>query len=268
MNRKIVCFLLLIYVLVIIGCQKAEEVNSFTALSTIQFARKQADGYEIKIGKETIPFNILKKIIKTDSVEVSVVSLASKAEVLKQYIKLEDNINTFTLLKMDPADEQTVVLMKGNGGIEGVEPEPGKIKVKFVNYNKELASNEAAIHLVFQELKEFDFGMFMSVYYDISTDTVFNVSRKVPADYTALPVKNPQVRSTDYVGRFLVLKADKKPLLKEGQPVYLYLESSNTSAGIFISTIPDGVISKKEDYFDTWTPSPGWAYPFSNFLIK
>lgn len=61
MNRKIVCFLLLICVLVIIGCQKAEEVNSFTALSTIQFARKQADGYEIKIGKETIPFNILKK---------------------------------------------------------------------------------------------------------------------------------------------------------------------------------------------------------------
>ncbi|WP_293915301.1 MULTISPECIES: hypothetical protein [unclassified Sphingobacterium] len=268
MNRKIVCFLLLISVLVITGCQKGEEINSFTALSTVQFAHKQAEGYEIKIGKETIPFNILKKIIRSDSVEVSVVSLTSKTEVLKQYIKLEENTNKFTLLKMDPADEQTVVLMKGNGEIEGVVPEPGKIKVKFVNYNKELASNEESIHLVFQELKEFDFGMFMSVYYDISTDTVFNVSRKVPQDYAVIPVKRPQVGASEFVGRFLVLKTDKKPFLKDGEPVYLYLQSSNTSAGIFISTIPDGVISKKEDYFDTWTPSPGWSYPFSNFLIK
>ena len=205
------------------SCQKGELVQGQEELARIAFTSYNSVSVDIKkvivdgkvANNDNTNFIFLRDKEADSS---SVIAYNGKDEVvLEQRLPIKSGLNSFGVHSKSPIDP-TLVVGKNPLG-EDVLPIPGVMQIKILNYNKTISPKGEPIRLaVYQGKPVFDesWGMDLVKYDETPILTTDLISDKIPEKFINIPV-NPI-----FAAKAQVLDKDLKPVLIDGQKVYLF----------------------------------------------
>lgn len=202
-----------------IGCKKGELVEDQELLARIAFRTYTGASLNIKKisvdGEFTTPdgASFLFLLDKKDSADVIAFD-NNDNKLIQQRLALKRGSNVFGVYPKSPIDPTLVI---GKNPLEGDVPPEATFQFKILNYNKIISPNGEPIRLAIYKGKmtpnettgweEISFEEEPLVTTDVITD-------QIPDRYIQVPI-------TSYY-RATVLDKDGKPLLINGQKVYVY----------------------------------------------
>lgn len=227
---------------ILYSCQKGEHVLETEELARVAFKTYSAESADIKkvmvdgkIANNDKSNFIFMKNKEADS-SLIVAYNAKDQVVLEQRLAIKSGLNTFGVHSKSPIDPLLVVGANPLG--DNVPSIPGVMQVKILNYNKTISPKGEPIRLAVYEGKPvFDesWGMDM-VKYDETPNLITDlISDKIPEKFIQLPM------APIFPAKAQVLDKDSKPILIDGQKVYLF----------FYFTVDIGIIYLPQKESDT-----------------
>ncbi|HAF33962.1 MULTISPECIES: hypothetical protein [Sphingobacterium] len=259
------CFIALWIGSLLSSCQKGEPIVETEELARIAFRSYSTASVDVKRvtidGKVANPNDANFIFIRNkDADSSSVVAYNSNDQVvLEQRLPLKSGLNTFGVHSKSPIDPSLVVGPNPLG--DDVESIPGVRQVKILNYNKTISPNGEPIRLaVYQGKPVYDesWGMDM-VKYDENPILITDlISDKIPEEFIKIPI------DATFVPKAQVLDKDLKPILIDGQKVFLFF---NFSVDIGIVYLPQ---KESDAYFDVdaFSEIGGIGYGLDNIWLQ
>ncbi len=205
------------------SCEKGEVVQVPDEIARIAFRSYSTASVDVKRvtvdGKVANNDNTNFIFIRNKDADSSwIVAYDSKDQkVLEQRLSIKSGLNIFGVHSKSPIDPSLVV---GENPLDdNVLPIPNVMQVKILNYNKTISPNGEPIRLaVYQGKPVFDesWGMDLVKYDDDPILITDLISDKIPEKFIKIPV-NPI-----FAAKAQVLDKDSKPVLIDGQKVYLF----------------------------------------------
>lgn len=247
------------------SCQKGEVVQVQDEIARIAFRSYSAASVDIKRvtvdGKVANSSNANFIFIRNKDADSSLVVAYNNNDqvVLEQQLSLKSGLNTFGVHSKSPIDPSLVVGPNPLG--DDVTPIPGVRQVKILNYNKTISPNGEPIRLaVYQGKPVYDesWGMDMVKYDETPILTTGLISDKIPEEFIKIPI------DATFVPKAQVLDKDLKPILIDGQKVFLFF---NFSVDIGIVYLPQ---KESDAYFDVdaFSEIGGIGYGLDNIWLK
>lgn len=248
------------------SCQKGEPVLEAAELARISFKSYGSTSPDIKRitvdGKIANYDNSTFVFIRNKDADSSlVVAYNSKDKpVLKQRLLIKTGLNTFGLHEKSPMDPALVVGENPLG--DDVQIIQDTIQIKILNYNKTIAPASPIRLAIYKGKLVFDeaWGMDLVSYDQNPLLTTGIVGEDIPGEFIKLP---KQTSSTTFF-KAQVLDKDLKPVLLNGQNVFLF----------FYFTVDIGIVylpQKDPDVyfdFDGMTAIDGVGYSLDNVWLK
>ncbi|MCW2260964.1 MULTISPECIES: hypothetical protein [Sphingobacterium] len=206
------------------SCQKGELVQEQEELARIAFKTYSAVSADIK--KVMVDGKIANSdksnfifMRNKDADSSLIVAYDGKDQVvLEQHLAIKPGLNTFGVHSKSPIDPSLIV--GGNPLGDSVLPIPGVMQVKILNYNKTISPNGEPIRLaIYKGTPVYDesWGQDLVKYNDPPILITDLISDKIPEKFTKIPV------DLIFAPKAQVLDKDSKPILIDGQKVYLFL---------------------------------------------
>jgi len=217
------------------SCQKGELVQGEEDLARITFKSYSSASVDIKRvtvnGKVANNDNTNFIFIRNKDADSSlVVAFDSKGQkVLEQRLSIKSGLNTFGVHSKSPIDPSLVVGENPLG--DDVQPIRGIMQVKILNFNKTISPKGEPIRLaVYQGKPIFDesWGMDLVKYDETPILTTDLISDKIPEKFIKIPV------DPIFAAKAQVLDKDSKPILIDGQKVYLFFYFSVGVAVVYL----------------------------------
>jgi len=233
-----------------IGCKKGELVEEHELLARIAFRSYTAENLNINSvsinGKTTTPdkgtfqFSFDKK----DSADV--IAYDDKGSILiQQRLALKVGANVFGVYPKSPLDPTLVV---GKNPLEGDNPLEATYYVKILNYNKIISPNGEPIRLAIHKgkmVRDEATGWDLITFDEEPLVTTGLITDQIPDQYIQIQV-TPYYKAT-------VLDKDGKPLLIDGQKVYIYPRLgvlNNSQFAIMYLTDKEADVIFEDDWFN------------------
>lgn len=246
MIRNLVLYFIALWVgSLLSSCQKGEPVLETEELARIAFKTYGNVSVDVKRvtvdGKAANQSNTNFIFIRNKDADSSlVVAYDSKDQVvLEQRLAIKSGLNTFGVHSKSPIDPSLVVGPNPLG--DDVESIPGVMQVKILNFNKTISPNGEPIRLaIYQGKPVFDesWGMDLVKYDEAPILTTDLISDKIPEKFIKIPV-NPI-----FSAKAQVLDKDSKPVLIDGQKVYLFFFFKVDAAVVYLPQ------KESDAYFD------------------
>lgn len=251
------------------ACQKGEIIENQRQLARVSFKAYSGENLGIKkisINGEFTTYdenqaNYLFFFDKSKDTSDVIAFGDDEKIVLQQRLALKSGSNIFGVYPKSPIDPTLVV---GKNPLEGAEPNPGNYQIKILNYNKIISPKGEPIRLaIYKGELVFDENTFEEkmVYDNEPLVTTDLISDQIPDKFIPIPIAISYYRAT-------VLDKDSKPLLINGQKVYLFLGlgalSSNQVAILYLQNKEPDVIF---DY-DWVTFVDGLGFLLSDVWLK
>jgi hypothetical protein len=234
MIRNLVLYFIALWVgSLLSSCQKGEPVLETEELARIAFKTYGTASVDVKRvtvdGKAANQSNTNFIFIRNKDADSSlVVAYDSKDQVvLEQRLAINSGLNTFGVHSKSPIDPSLVVGPNPLG--DDVESIPGVRQVKILNYNQTISPNGDPIRLaIYQGKPVFDesWGMDLVRYDETPILITGLISDKIPEEFIKIPV-DPY-----FPAKAQVLDKDSKPILIDGQKVYLFFFFAVEDIGI------------------------------------
>ncbi len=247
------------------ACHKGELIQAQEELARITFKTYSSVSADIKRvtvdGKIANDNNANFIFIRNKDIDSSlVVAYNSKDQVvLEQRLPIKLGLNTFGVHSKSPIDPSLVVGENPLG--DNIESIPGKMQVKILNYNTTISPKGEPIRLAVYQGKPFfdeSWGMDLVKYDETPILITDLISDKIPEKFTVIPV-DPL-----YVAKAQVLDKDSKPVLIDGQKVYLFFYFNVDVAVVYLpekeSDVPLDV--------DAVSEIGGIGYSLDNIWLK
>ncbi|MBB2952506.1 MULTISPECIES: hypothetical protein [Sphingobacterium] len=251
------------------SCQKGEIVEDQRQLARVAFKSYSGENLGIKkisIDGEFTNYDGPKDsylFIFDKSKDTSVVIAFGNEDkiVLKQRLALKSGSNIFGVYPKSPLDPTLVV---GKNPLEGAQSDATNYQIKILNYNKIISPDGEPVRLaIYSGTLVFDENTFEEkmVYAEEPILTTDLITDQIPDNFIKIPVAIPYYRAT-------VLDKDSKPLLINGQQVFLFLRlaalGSDPIALIYLPQKDPDVI-----FEDDWvTFVDGLGFELSNVWLK
>ncbi|MDR6735694.1 MULTISPECIES: hypothetical protein [unclassified Sphingobacterium] len=247
------------------SCQKGEMVQMQDEIARIAFRSYSSASVDVKRvtvdGKVANPSDANFIFIRNKDADSSlVVAFNNKDQVvLAQRLPLKSGLNTFGVHSKSPIDPSLVVGPNPLG--DDVKPIPGVIQVKILNYNRTISPKGEPIRLaVYQGKPVYDesWGMDLVKYDETPILTTGLISDKITEEFIKIPI-DPL-----FVAKAQVLDSDLKPILVDGQNVYLFF---NFSVDVGIVYLPQ---KESDAYLDVDAVSEigGIGYSLENIWLR
>ncbi|MCT1532692.1 hypothetical protein M3B46_16930 [Sphingobacterium daejeonense] len=211
------------------SCKKGEFIDSNQEFSTIiiKNLENKIKIDSIYVDNQAYKFDYLGNLIpyiKKDSMEVVIKYTENNNDILTNKIfnsKIE-NVKGLNELHLFYDDPKNLTISIGKHPLEGVEIKDGKVLAKIFNSSKLLSPNNEPIHLAFYDFIDLTIP-FEPIYSNIPTDTIFNITNRIPNNFQEFRYLKDQI-----FWKAKVLKENKEELLIDNKKVYLFILMGET----------------------------------------
>lgn len=248
----------MLFILLILSCQKGEYINQSQAFTTFKINKLGQGSFALKsIVYNNVEYNasnysVLAPYVEEDSTMLVIkYNIDNKDYEVSEKIAIKAGQNNMTVYLETP---ESTVLKFGDNPLGDINPPEGKILLKIFNKNKILSPNGDPIHLAFYNV-EGGFDSNNPNYTEIPTDTLFNIGTEIPKDFQEFKRLN---YGSGGFWKAKVLNKDKSELQIDGKKVYLFL-GLPPNINVFIIYGNDSDI-----YFDTWDQNSYMPLPEEN----
>ena len=233
-----------------IGCQKGALVEDQVILARIAFISYTGENLNIKKiaidGEFTRPDGASFLFLFDKKESADVVAFDDKDnKLIQQRLSLKRGNNVFGVYPKSPLDPTLVV---GNNPLEGGAATEGTYQIKILNYNKIISPNGEPIRLaIYKGYMTFNetTGSEEISFEEEPLVTTGPITDQIPDQYI-------EIQQTPYY-KATVLDKDGKPLLIEGQKVYIYPRFgvlNNSKFAIMYLPNKDADVIFEDDWFN------------------